>query len=239
MSTVAAERGAWDLWHYLPRAFPYLRPYRKNAAFSFLLMILNSLVHLAQPWPLAIMIDSVIGSQPLPPLVAGILPADNQYLLLAILVGLGFGLTVVGNALTVFNSYVDVAMEQRMILDFRSDLFEHCQKLSLTFHDARKTGELMSRINYQAASVGNVVMAFPPIIQSVMTLVGMLVIAIVIDWKIALISLVVVPFLYWSAGCVRKANRPPARARSEPRVAVAVDRPRVDGDAPRHRLVWP
>ncbi len=62
----------------------------------------------------------------------------------------------------------------------------------------------MSRINYQAASVGNVVMAFPPIIQSALTLVGMLAVALVIDWQIALMSLVVVPLLYYSAGLYGK-----------------------------------
>ena len=45
------------------------------------------------------------------------------------------------------NSYVDTKLEQNMILDLRSDLFAHCQRLSLTFHDVRQTGELMSRIN--------------------------------------------------------------------------------------------
>ncbi len=89
MTAAAAERGAWELWSYLPRAFPYLKPYRKQAAFSFLLMILNTLVHLAQPWPLAIMIDSVIGSKALPTALQGLPVADNQYALLGFLVRRG------------------------------------------------------------------------------------------------------------------------------------------------------
>ncbi len=91
-----------------------------------------------------------------------------------------------------------------MVLDFRSDLFEHCQKLSLTFHDARRTGELMGRINYQAASVGNVLMAFPPIVYSVLNLIGMFTISVLIEWRLAVMSLLVVPFLYYSAGIYGK-----------------------------------
>jgi len=51
---------------------------------------------------------------------------------------LGFFITVFAHGLTVINSFVDMRLEQGMILDLRSDLFEHCQRLSLTFHDARR-----------------------------------------------------------------------------------------------------
>ena len=86
-----------------------------------------------------------------------------------------------------------------MVLDLRSDLFEHVQRLSLTFHDQRETGALMSQINMQAASVGNIVMVVPPIFEAALTLVGMLIIATLIDWQLALISLMlVIPLLLWS-----------------------------------------
>jgi ABC-type multidrug transport system fused ATPase/permease subunit len=207
MSTAVAAlrtKGAYGLWEYVPRAFPYLRPYRGAMGFSIFLSFVTAFVHLLQPWPLAIMIDSVLGDRPLPPIASEILPTGNDYLLLGILVAAGFLLTVLGNALTVWQTFIDAKVEQSMILDFRSDLFQHCQQLSLTFHDARQTGELMGRINYAASSVGNVVMAFPPMLQSVLNLVGMLIVSILIDWRLALVSLVVVPFLYYSAGLYGK-----------------------------------
>ena len=67
-------KGAYGLWHYVPRALPYLRPYRRLLSFSAVLTVLNTLVHLVQPWPLAIMIDSVVGDNPLPPIAEDILP---------------------------------------------------------------------------------------------------------------------------------------------------------------------
>jgi ABC-type multidrug transport system fused ATPase/permease subunit len=87
-----------------------------------------------------------------------------------------------------------------MVLDLRSDLVAHCQRLSLTFHDSNYTGQLMSRINLQAASLGAVVMAFPPLAQSALTLIGMMTIAIFIDWQVAVVSMVAVPFIYYSLG---------------------------------------
>ena len=111
-----------------------------------------------------------------------------------------FLITAIGNAFTVGNHYLGSKMEQNMILDLRSDLFAHVQRLSLTFHDERKTGALMSQINNQAAAVGNIVMVVPPIAESLLTLVGMFVIATLIDWQLALLSLVILPLLYWSFG---------------------------------------
>jgi ATP-binding cassette, subfamily B, bacterial len=201
------KRSGWELWKHVPRAFPYLRPHKWGMALSLVISIVNTVVHLIQPWPLAIMIDSVAGQQPLPPIAEQILPS-GRYQQLAILVFAGFALTVLGNALHVWQITIDANIEQRMILDFRSDLFLHAQRLSLSFHDARKTGELMSRINYAAASVGNVVMAFPPMLQAGLSLVGMLAISLLIQWQLALMALIVVPFLYYSAGVYGKRVTP-------------------------------
>jgi ATP-binding cassette subfamily B protein len=174
---------------------------------SLVLSVINTVVHLLQPWPLAILIDSVAGQKPLPPLADQILPS-GRYQQLAALIFLGFLLTVLGNALHVWQIAIDARIEQKMILDFRSDLFQHAQRLSLAFHDATRTGEMMSRINYAAASVGNVVMAFPPMLQAGLTLVGMFAISLWIQWQLALIALLVVPFLYYTAGAYGKRITP-------------------------------
>jgi ABC-type multidrug transport system fused ATPase/permease subunit len=147
------------------------------------------------------------GQKPLPPLADQILPS-GRYQQLAALIFLGFLLTVLGNALHVWQIAIDARIEQKMILDFRSDLFQHAQRLSLAFHDATRTGEMMSRINYGAASVGNVVMAFPPMLQAGLTLVGMFAISLWIQWQLALIALLVVPFLYYCAGAYGKRITP-------------------------------
>jgi ATP-binding cassette subfamily B protein len=206
--TSARKTSGWALWRYVPRAFPYLRPHRRKLGFSLVLSIVNTMVHLVQPWPLAIMIDSVAARKPLPPIARDLLPEGHRYWQLGILVAVGFLITVLANGLTVWQTAVDVGIDQRMVLDFRSDLFQHAQRLSLAFHDSRRTGELMGRINYSASAVGNVIMAFPPMLQAVLSLIGMFAISILIQWQLALISLIVVPFLYYSAGLYGKRVTP-------------------------------
>ena len=131
----------------------------------------------------------------------------------------------------VINDYVNAKVEQNMVLDLRSDLFDHVAKLSLTFHDERHTGMLMSLINIQASAIGAIVMAFPPMFESLLMLIGMLMIALLIDWQVTLVSLVArAVHLLGDRACTAPAS---CRASSgaEPGVAVAVDRVRGDVDA--------
>ena len=192
-----------ELWSYLPRVRPYLRPYRKMMWLVVLLTSMTSVVALAEPWPLAMVVDSVLGNgEPLG--VVESLVGDNKTVLLIFAVSLSFFLTALGNGLTVLNNYVGAKAEQSMILDFRSDLFAHVQQLSMSFHDQRRTGELMARINYEASALGNVVMIFPPLAQAALTLVGMFVIAFILDWVLALVALGILPLIYWSLGLYSK-----------------------------------
>jgi ABC-type multidrug transport system fused ATPase/permease subunit len=189
------------MWRTLPRALPYMRPYKHLAAIALLVTLFGAIVALAEPWPLAIMIDSVLGSKGTPSMLTPIFGSHpDKYALLIFAASLGFVITVFGSGLTVIAEYVTTKLDQRMVLDLRSDLFEHVQRLSLTFHDSTLTGQLMQRINLQANALGTILTAFAPLIQSALTLVGMFVIAFLIDWQVALVSLVAVPFIYYALG---------------------------------------
>jgi ATP-binding cassette subfamily B protein len=195
------KKSAWEQWRALPRIGPYLRPYKKLAAMTVILTVLGSVVGLAEPWPLAMMLDSVLGSQPTPGILRPLFGANaDPYELLVFIVGLGFAITVMSHGITVINEYVSVRLQENMIMNLRSDLFEHCQRLSLTFHDQTLTGKLMAKINLQASALGQVTMSFPPLAEAFLTLLGMLVIALLIDWQVTLVSLVIVPFIYYLIG---------------------------------------
>jgi ATP-binding cassette subfamily B protein len=197
----AQRPGAWELWKALPRTKPYLRPYRRTLIAVVALTVLTAVFGLAEPWPLAVILNEVLQDQQTGGIIRAVFgPDPTVWVILVTMVVARFLITAVGNAFTVLNHYLGSKMEQNMVLDLRSDLFAHVQRLSLTFHDERRTGALMSQINNQAAAVGNIVMVVPPIAESLLTLVGMLVIATLIDWQLALLSLIVVPMLYWSFG---------------------------------------
>lgn len=183
---------------YVPRVFPYLRPYRLLMGVAIVLMVLSALVALAQPWPLAFLIDSALGERESPIRLVGALAGSSPSSRILFAVLLGLVITLVANGVSVLSAYVQTRLEQRMIFDLRSDMFEHVQRLSLAFHDSAKTGGLMFSINYQAAAVGSIAVSILPLAQNVLTVVGMGIIAYRFDATLALLSLTVVPAIYYS-----------------------------------------
>lgn len=185
---------------YFVRVLRYLRPLWPLAAATAALTVMISLVGLLAPWPLKILFDSVLGDHPLPSVLLPIIGplSDDRVLLLVVVVLGGFALTLIENAFSVLNSYTQTKLEQGIVLNFRSDLFRHAQRLSLAYHDRRRAGGLIFAINFQADSAAGLLMTVQPLAQSGLTLIGMFWITFTINRQLALLSLVVVPFLYYS-----------------------------------------
>ncbi|MBS1868261.1 MAG: ABC transporter ATP-binding protein [Actinobacteria bacterium] len=178
---------------------PYLRPHKGLAVVSLILMAASAGMALLSPWPLALLLDTVLGNKP-PPALLGFLDGLSTYQLLAVAVIAGLVVTALEHGLAVYDNYVNTKLDQSMVLDLRSDMFRHAQKLSMAYHDSKQMGKLMFQINTQAAAVGAVTVSIPPLLQSVLTLVGMFVVIEQIQPTLALLSLTVVPFVYLSAG---------------------------------------
>lgn len=187
---------------YVSRVLRYLRPYWKLAAASVLLTILSSLAALLTPWPLKVVVDHVLERHPIAPGLAQVLgPAAGDrgdLLLVAVLAGLALALAV--NGLHVLHNYVNTKIDQHITMDFRSQLFLHAQKMSLAFHDRRRSGMLIYMINNQGDAPSGLIMTIPMLTESALTLVGMFWISLKLDFVLALVSLAVVPFLYYSVG---------------------------------------
>ena len=187
---------------YFLRVLPYLRPYWRLSALSALFSLLGVLAGLLEPWPLKILVDSVLGEVPLPPFLADVLGplAGRRFNLLLFAVAGAVGVRLLDNLLKVINSYVQTKLEQNMVLDFRGDLFQHAQHLSLAYHDRRRTGQLMYAINNQGNAAAGLMMTLLPLLQSSLMLIGMFWITFQIDRQLALVALVVVPLLYYCVG---------------------------------------
>jgi ABC-type multidrug transport system fused ATPase/permease subunit len=181
------------------RVLRYLRPYWKLAVLSVVLILLGALFSLLTPWPLKFLVDNVLQNEPLPPVLTNLV-GDDRFTWLLLAVGAGLLFTFVQQGLTVLDNYVTTKMDQNMVLDFRSDLFQHAQRLSMTFHDQRRSGMLIYAINFQADAAARLVMTIPPLAQSLLTLIGMFWVLYLIEPQLALLSLTVVPFLYLSVG---------------------------------------
>ena len=197
-------------WLYLPRIFPYVRRYPKLAVSSVLLMIVTTLISLAAPWPLAVLIDSVLGQKAAPGLLRGVAGGSRSGLLLVVVVG-GWVLALLGYGVTVLYEYVNTRLERYLALDFRCDLYEHAQRLSLSFHESSPPGFLVARVIGEVDSMGSIPLTLPLVAQSFLIIVGMLWISFHIDPVLSLLSLTVMPFIYFSMGYYSKRIEPRVR----------------------------
>ena len=195
---------------YFWRVLRYLRPYWKLAICSVVITIASVVASLLTPWPLKLLVDNVLGGQPVPRILAGVSSGEggNRTLLLAVVIVGGLFVTLMVNLLDVLENYVNTKINLSMGLDFRGDLFQHAQRLSMSYHDQHRSGMLIYLINYQCGAASGLIMAVPPLAQSVLTLIGMFWITLLIDARLALLSMTVVPLLYLSVGYYIKYIQP-------------------------------
>jgi ABC-type multidrug transport system fused ATPase/permease subunit len=174
------------------------------------IILAGAAANLLLPWPLKILVDNVLGNQPLPAWCQG-LPAlitTNRIGLLVTVVAGGLLATLLVNLLDVAENYVNTKLNLNISLNFRGDMFQHAQKLSMAYHDQRRSGMLIYMINYQSDAASGLIMAIPPLAQNLLTLTGMFVITYMIDARLALVSMTVVPLLYASVGYYVKHIQP-------------------------------
>lgn len=190
---------AWQAFRHFPRLLPYVRPHWRLATGSMSIIGASVLIGLAAPWPLALVIDSVIGPKPLPSPIDDILSGLGTYGVLTVIVVAGLVLTALSYGLGIVDNYVNTKLNLRLVLDFRGQLYAHVQRLSPTFHDRVPAGQVMYRLNQQANSIGMIVVGLPPLVQSLITVVAMFTIAVLLDAQLALISIAVVPLIIMAA----------------------------------------
>ncbi|HEX6963946.1 MAG TPA: ABC transporter ATP-binding protein [Lacipirellula sp.] len=192
---------------YFPRVLQYLKPYSRLAWTAVLLIVVGAGLSLLTPWPLKVLVDYVLAEKPLPGgLNAAIESVVGSPIAFLIIVAVSALLiAVLQNLVGVLNEYVTTKIDQNMVLDFRSDMMQHAQRLSLSYHDQRRTGQVIFAINNMGGEVARMLMIIPPLAESSLTLVGMFWIVALLDWQVALLAMGVVPFLYYSVS--RYMNR--------------------------------
>ncbi len=164
----------------------------------FLISLLSTPLSLLTPLPLKIAVDSAIGTLPLPPLPAWLMPEPGSRggaLTLAAL--LLIALAVLKQLQGIASSLLQAYTSEKLVLNFRSRVFGHVQRLSLAYHDTIGTSDSTYRIQYDAQSIQYVPLdGLIPFVTSATTLVGMLWVTLRIDWQLALVALTVAPLLY-------------------------------------------
>jgi ATP-binding cassette subfamily B protein len=176
------------------RMLHYLRPYAGWVALGILLSIAVSGMEAVRPYFTKIAVDQNIAQH------------DMRGLLRTTLLFLG--VLMVRGLLQYLNTYLTQWIGQRTIFDLRMEIFSHLQRLGLTFYDRNPIGRLITRVTNDVEVLNEmfssgIVMVF----SDVFTIIGILYFMFSMNWPLALISLSVLPLLFYGTFLFRKKAR--------------------------------
>lgn len=191
-----------------------LFPHWFSLTLAFIAVIGESVTDLLEPWPLKIVFDYVFGSKRMTGWLVGPVSwigtdkvAILNFAVLAVLV-----IAVFGALSSYCEKYLTTSVGQWVMHDLRRVLYSHIQRLSLSFHDQKRTGDLISRVTSDIDAVQNLISSvLLGLLVNVLTLVGMTVVMFYLNWEFTLIALTVAPGLflvvYYYTHRIKKASR--------------------------------
>jgi ATP-binding cassette subfamily B protein len=187
---------AWRTnWRICLRIIQLLRPHWVQAVGATVCMMLSTGFALVVPWLLAWVVDTGVQRGH----ISDLLLAAGAVLLTSTLRGLfAYG-----------QGYLSQSVSQLVAYDLRNRLYDHMQTLSFSFHDDAETGQLMSRLTADIEAVRNSLpLGFLRVVIVVVTFGSVSVILWILDWQLALVTLLCVPVLAFLATSVARRLGP-------------------------------
>ena len=164
------------------RLLMYIRPYLKRLGIAIVCIVLAAGANLYVPWIIKDMIDKVL--------------AQKDMLMLNVI---AVGIVVVFFFRGIFfygQSYLVSFVGQRVIIDLRDVLYQKFQRMPLAYYDRQQTGEIMSYITNDVASLQNAIVDnLIEMVTEGSILIGSIVLMVYLDWKLSLLTLVTIPMV--------------------------------------------
>jgi ATP-binding cassette subfamily B protein/subfamily B ATP-binding cassette protein MsbA len=182
------------------RVLAYYRPFLPHTILGLLLSFGGIGLNLLKPWPFKIIVDDVI---PRFSLGANVhFPFNESWwnhspkTLVLILCLVLVVIQAVWSLLSWGTTYIFVKIGLEALLKLRTDLYSHLQRLSLKYHDARRSADSSFRVAYDSQSLQTIYnRGFTNIFGSAVTLISTFFIMLKMDWRLSLLSLAIIPFL--------------------------------------------
>ncbi len=180
------------------RLMGYIRPYGWRVVMSLVLLLVLTGLALVQPLLVKLAIDRDVAEG----------TTDDLWWIALVFLGV----LVVSFVFRYAQSLLMVQVSQRVMNDLRLQLFRHLQRMSISFYDANPVGRLVTRLTNDIAALDQLLTAGAiTIIADVFMIVGVAIALFWINWKLALIAMVIMPVLAilmrWFAVVMRNAFR--------------------------------
>ena len=177
-----------------------LKPHIPSLLVGLLAVAGEGAANLLEPWPLKIVLDDVLRSHEshaaIMRRIHSIVGSDKLAMLkfacLAVLV-----IAALDAICTYTEKYLTTSVAQWITYDLRRTIYSHIQKLSLAFHDHKRTGDLISRVTSDIEAIQNfITQGLLGVLINIITLAGMIAVMFYLNWRFTLIALSVAPFLF-------------------------------------------
>ena len=173
------------------------RPFWPHLLGVALLDLLAAPIALLQPLPLKIVVDSALGSAPLPGWLEAVLPQGASRSALMVAVVLLIAIALLDRLRALGHWLLGTYTGQELSLGFRRRLLQHLQRLSLSYHDQRSAADSLYRLQYDAPSLQWIsINGIIPLLTAALTIVAMIGVTSRLDPQLALVALLIVPVLF-------------------------------------------
>ena len=181
----------------IKRILIYAKEYWIHIIILLFLNLLSTPIALLKPFALKLLIDNGFDSQPLPKAIRIFFPHNFQFSFQAVAI-IAAALVVIIALLDNINIFISWLLStytgEKLVLNFRTLLFNHIQSLSLKYHDTKGASDSLYRIQWDTMAIRSLLLAqLLPLITEFITLVSMLIIMFIINWQFVLITLCIIP----------------------------------------------
>jgi ABC-type multidrug transport system fused ATPase/permease subunit len=192
-----------------------VRPYRGWLAVVFAAMLVETLMSLAAPWPLKIVLDNALGHHPLPKWLEWVhdFGIDRNTMGLALFAAITTAVVAaIGAVASYIDNYYTESVGQWVAHDLRMRIYNHLHRLSLKYYEDQSAGTLLSTMTSDVATVQDFASsATLSILVDLMTIIGMLGLMFWLNWDFALIAVGVTPFLLMFVARFKKSVKAATR----------------------------
>lgn len=187
-----------------------IRPYRRTLAIILLAMLVETIMTLAAPWPLKVIIDNVVADHRLTPWLRDLIgPMLNSgaRLHVAFVAALAFvAIAIFQSIASYIDNYYTESVGQWVAHDLRMRTYHHLQTLSLRYYDTHASGTILSTITADIQTIqGFASSSTLDILVDMLTIVCMLGLMFWLNWDFTLIALAITPFLLFFVSRFKKA----------------------------------
>lgn len=153
---------------------------------------------LLEPWPMKVIFDNVFYEEPMPKFLKSFLDPylGDKFFLLNLLILLTIAISALRGICYYYQQLLTSRAGQQTVTAIRLDLYNHLQRLSFSFHDRRRTGDMLSRLTTDIRILRDILISVPMTVSSeLLLMLAMVAVMALMDWELTLISLTVIPLM--------------------------------------------